>query len=113
MTNTTEVLKVEEVHGGGRNVRGADHRLRKQVHQAGDALQVDGNGTALQDAAREGPRGGEVPVTDEAGRDGEQVDIRERHRVVRETVRTVLRVRQVDRYGLRRLPRASWLTLGL
>ena len=48
-----------------------------------------------------------MPVTDEAGRDGEQVDVRECERVVRETVRIVLRVRQVDRHGLRRLLRAG------
>ena len=61
---------------------------------------MSGNGTALQDAAREGTRSGEMSFTDEAGRDGEQVDVRERDRVVRETVRVVLRVRQVDRHYL-------------
>ena len=70
MVNAAQVLEVDEVQRG-RGLRvagGADHRLRRQMHQIGDALQVDGNGATLQDATRERPRRGEVPVTDEAGR---------------------------------------------
>ena len=88
-------------------LQAADNRLRSLVHQVRDALEVDRKVTTLQDAAREGPRDSGVPVTNGARRDGEHVDIRERHRVVRETVRIVLRVRQVDRHGLTRLLRAD------
>ena len=105
---TAEVLIVEEVHSGGRLcvAGGADHRLRGLMHQVGDALEVNRKVTTLQSAERKGRRGGEVPVANEAGRDREQVDIRERRRVVGETVRILLRVRQLDRHWLRWL-RAS------
>ena len=68
MANTAQVLEVEEVQRrrGLRVAGGADHRLRRQMHQIGDTLQVDGKRAALQDAARERPRRGEVPITDEA-----------------------------------------------
>ena len=73
---------------------GADHRLRRQMHQIGDALQVDGNGATLQ------ARRGEVSATDEAGRGREHIDLEE-DRVVGEAVRDGLCVREVDRYGRR------------
>ena len=69
---------VEEVQKG-RGLRvagGADHRLRRQMHQIGDTLHV-GSGATLQDATRERPRRGEVPVTDEEGRDKEHIDLGE------------------------------------
>ena len=48
MANTAQVLEVEE-HQRGRGLRiagGADHRLRRQMHQIGDTLQVDGKDVA-------------------------------------------------------------------
>ena len=77
------------------------------MYQVGDALEVNWKVTTLQETARERPRSGEMPLTDETRRNGEQVDIRERHRVVRETVRIVLHVRQVDRHTLLRLLNSS------
>ena len=59
-----------------------------------------GGGATLQDATRERPRRGEVPVTDEAGKGREQIDLGE-DRVVGEAVRVGLRVREVDRHGSR------------
>ena len=58
------------------------------MRQIGDTLQVDGNGATLQDATRERPRRGEVPVTDETGRDKEHIDLGE-DRVIGEAVRVV------------------------
>ena len=54
MANTAHVLEVEEVQRrkGLEIAGGADHRLRRQMHQIGDTLQVDGNGATLQDATR-------------------------------------------------------------
>ena len=74
------------------------------MHQIGDALHVDGNGATLQDATREMPRRGEVSATDETGRGREHIDLGE-DRVVGEAVRVGLRVREVDRHGLRRQKR--------
>ena len=56
----------------------------------GDTLQVDGNGTTLQDATRERPRRGEVPITDETGTFSEQIDLGE-DKVIGEALRDVLR----------------------
>ena len=55
MVNTAQVLEVEEVQGrrGLRIAGGADDRLRRQMHQIGDTLQVDGKRATLQDATRE------------------------------------------------------------
>ena len=57
IANTTQVLEVEEVQGrrGLRIVGGANDRLRRQMHQIGDTLQVDGKRATLQDAMRESP----------------------------------------------------------
>ena len=49
VVNTALALEVRR--GSGLRVAGgADHRLRRQMHQIGDTLQVDGNGATLQDA---------------------------------------------------------------
>ena len=55
LTNTVQVLEVEEVQRGRglRVVGGADDRLRRQMHQIGDTLQVDGKRATLQDAEAE------------------------------------------------------------
>ena len=106
MTDTAEVLEVEEVHRG-RGLRvagGADDRLRRQMHQIGDTLQVDGKRATLQDATRERPGRREVPVTDEARRGRRHIDLGE-DRVIGKTVGGRLRVREVDRHGLWRLRR--------
>ena len=55
------------------------------MHQIGDTLQMDGKRAALQDAARERPRRGEVPITDEKGRGTEDIDLGE-DRVIGKTV---------------------------
>ena len=106
VANTAQVLEVDEVQGrrGVRIAGGADDRLRRQMHQIGDTLQVDGKRATLQDATRERPRRSEVPITDEARRGWEHIDLGE-DRVIGETVGDGLRVREVDRHGLRRLRR--------
>ena len=103
VANTAQVLEVEEVQRGWglRVAGGADHRLRRQMHQIGDKLQVDGNGATWQDATRERPGRSEVPVTDEARRDREQIDLGD-DRVVGEAIGDGFRVREVDRHGLRK-----------
>ena len=74
-------VESEESPGGGRLcVAGG------LVHQVGDALEVNGNV--------------EMSPTNDTRRNGEQVNIRERHRTVRETVRIVLHLRQIDRHSL-------------
>ena len=86
VVNATEALKMEEVGGGRLCVAGgADHRLRRLVRQVGNALELDWKITTLQETAREWARSGEMSFTVETGKNGKQVDIRERHRVVRET----------------------------
>ena len=50
-----------------------------------------------------------MPATDEAGRGREHIDLGE-DRVIGETVGDGLRVREVDRHGLRRLAAKSELT---
>ena len=80
---------------------GADDRVRREM-QIGDTLQVDGKRITLQDATRERPRRSEVPITDEARRGWEYIDVGE-DRVIGETVGDGLRVREVDRHGLQRL----------
>ena len=51
-------------------------------------LQVYGQRAALQDAARERPRRGEVPITDEAGRGRRKRDVvRQRCEILRHVVR--------------------------
>ena len=90
MVNAAQML--EEVHGrrGLCVAGGADHGLRRLVHQISDALEVDRKVTTLQSAAREGPRGSKKSLTDEAGGDGEQVHIRMRRRILRKNVRVAL-----------------------
>ena len=79
------------------------------MDQIGDALHVDGNGAALQDAARQRPRRGEVPVTDEAGGSRWKRDvIRKRSEILRHVVRKVVRISEIDHDGnLRGLLRNS------
>ena len=61
------MLEVEEVQKrrGLRVAGGADDKLRRQMHQIGDTLQMDGKRATVQDAARERPGRREVPVTNE------------------------------------------------
>ena len=63
MVNAAQVLEVEEVQRG-RGLRvagGADHLLRRVDHISG-ALEVDGDGAALQNAMRErGKEEGKCP----------------------------------------------------
>ena len=54
---------MEEVNRGRglSAANGADHGLGRVVDQIGNALQVDGNGAALQDATRERPEEAKCP----------------------------------------------------
>ena len=68
LTNTAQVLEVEEVQRG-RGLRvagGADDRLRRQMHQIGDTLQVDGKRATLQDAEAEKAAKSELTETSTA-----------------------------------------------
>ena len=73
------------------------------MDQVGHTLQVHGRRAALQDAARERPRRGEVPITDEAGRGRRKRDVvRERSEILRHVVRKTVRISEVDLDGKRR-----------
>ena len=69
VANTTQEVEEVQRRRGLRVAGSANHRLRRQMHQIGDTLQVDGKRATLQDATRERPRRSEVPVTDETRRD--------------------------------------------
>ena len=88
--NAAQVLEMEEVQRG-RGLRvagGADHGLGGLEDQVGHALLVDGDRAAMQDAARERPSRGEVPITDEAGRSRrKRDDVRGRSEILRHVVR--------------------------
>ena len=57
------------------------------MHQVSDSLEVHRKVTTLQELAGEGPRGSEMSLSaDEAGRDGEQVHIRDRRKIFRNNV---------------------------
>ena len=77
MANTLQEVEEVQRRRGLRVAGGANHRLRRQMHQIGDTLQVGGKRETLQDATRERPRRSEVPVTDET-RMGKKISTSER-----------------------------------
>ena len=70
------------------------------MDQVGHSLHVDGERATLQDAARERPRRGEVPITDEAGWGRRERDVvRERSGILRHAVRKTVGISEVDLDG--------------
>ena len=102
VVNAAQVLEVEEVQRergtqAGQTTDWGDS-WTKSVH----ALCVDGERATPQDAARERPRRGELPITHEAGKGRRKRDVvRERSEILRHAVRKTVGVSEVDLDGKR------------